>query len=169
MEKPGYHINHIPKGVVGTSSKILEEVLELQDAEKQKCKIMALVELSDIVGSIKMYLKYNHPQISLHDLDKMSSITERAFTNGHRLGNVNVPNRVVSKPIGTASFSIFSRITDFMKAVYQELPGEEDEYVVKRDHNTIVFDFTPLTGTDYFATVERLIYEYKLQDYFSGL
>lgn len=83
-EKPGYHISHIPKGEVGESSKILEEVLELQDAEAQECKIMALVELSDLMGAIALYLDKHHPTTTMDDLLVMSHITRRAFANGHR-------------------------------------------------------------------------------------
>ena len=82
--KPGYHVTEIPKGEIGSSSKLLEEVLELIDAEKQECKIMALIELSDLVGAIRIYLERHAQGIDLADLEKMSSITRRAFENGHR-------------------------------------------------------------------------------------
>lgn len=84
IENPGYHLSEIPKGVVGESSKILEEVLELQDAESQQASIMALVELSDTVGAIELYLRKHHPSTSLDDLIIMSRITRRAFENGKR-------------------------------------------------------------------------------------
>lgn len=83
-EKYGYHITQIPKGVIGSSSKILEEVLELIDAEKQDCKIMSLIELTDLVGAIKAYLEKHAPNITLKDLETMSNITVRAFKNGFR-------------------------------------------------------------------------------------
>lgn len=84
IENPGYHIHPIPKGVLGESSKILEEILELQDAENQNCRIMALVELSDLYGAILKYLEKNFSDISMVDLAKMSDITQRAFINGRR-------------------------------------------------------------------------------------
>lgn len=80
----GYHLNKIEKGVLGESSKIMEEVLELQDAEKQDVKIMALIELSDMVGAIQMYLNKHYPDITLNDLIAMSNVTKRAFESGHR-------------------------------------------------------------------------------------
>ena len=80
----GYHLADIPKGTIGQSSKILEEVLELQDAEAQGCKIMGLVELSDIVGAVELYLEKNFPDISMKDLKRMSKITRRAFEDGTR-------------------------------------------------------------------------------------
>jgi len=83
-EKPGYHLTDIPKGEIGESSKILEEVLELQDAEAQEAKIMALVELSDLMGAIALYLEKHHPSTSIDDLIRMSRITRRAFENGRR-------------------------------------------------------------------------------------
>lgn len=82
--KPGYHVTEIPKGSIGSSSKLLEEVLELIDAEKQESKIMALIELSDLIGALNLYLERNTPGITLTDLEKFSSITRRAFENGHR-------------------------------------------------------------------------------------
>jgi hypothetical protein len=84
IENPGYHLTTIPKGEVGESSKILEEILELQDAEAQECKVMALVELSDLMGAIALYLERHHPDTSIDDLIIMSNITRRAFANGHR-------------------------------------------------------------------------------------
>lgn len=80
----GYHLTEIEKGVLGESSKILEEVLELRDAETQGCKVMALVELSDLVGAIKHYLAKHHPDTRLIDLEIMANITRRAFDNGRR-------------------------------------------------------------------------------------
>lgn len=80
----GYHLTEIKKGVVGESSKILEEVHELLDAEAQGSKIMALAELSDLYGAIEMYLLQNHPDIEMDDLKIMSQITTRAFENGRR-------------------------------------------------------------------------------------
>lgn len=80
----GYHLRNIEKGVVGELSKIREEMEECLDAEDQKCKIMLLVELSDLVGAIKHYLSNNHPSISLQDLEKMADITKRAFDRGER-------------------------------------------------------------------------------------
>lgn len=77
----GYHIDEIPKGVVGESSKILEETLELLDAERQS-SIMAHVELSDLYGAIAAYAKSHGTTIS--DVAAMSKITERAFKNGRR-------------------------------------------------------------------------------------
>lgn len=84
LSMPGYHLTSIEKGVIGESSKLLEEVLELIDAEQQDCKLMALLELADLVGAIELYLAKHAPSFSLNDLIKMSAITRRAFENGHR-------------------------------------------------------------------------------------
>ena len=84
LENPGYHLTFIPKGEIGESSKLLEEVLELQDAEQQEAKIMALVELSDLIGAIALYLEKHHPSTDIDDLIVMSRITRRAFENGRR-------------------------------------------------------------------------------------
>lgn len=83
MSKTGYHIKAIGKGVLGERSKITEEYNEWQDSCEQGCKVMELVELSDLLGAIESYTK-NHYNISLDDLIKMKSITQRAFINGRR-------------------------------------------------------------------------------------
>jgi len=83
-KKIGYHLYDIPKGEIGEISKIKEEILELEDANKQGCKIMALVELSDLYGSIELYLEKHFPDIKMEDLKKMSEVTQRAFKNGRR-------------------------------------------------------------------------------------
>lgn len=83
-ELAGYHLTKIEKGIIGESSKILEEVYELIDAEKQSVKIMQLVELSDLVGAISLYMENNFPGMTFEDLQKMSEVTQRAFRNGRR-------------------------------------------------------------------------------------
>lgn len=83
-QKAGYHVTPITKGILGESSKLREEIEELIDAEKQGCKVMALLELADLVGAIDMYLEKNAPTFSVEDLIKMSKITKRAFVHGHR-------------------------------------------------------------------------------------
>lgn len=80
----GYHTHDIPKGVFGELSKITEELHELIDADAQDARLMVLLELSDIYGAIEGYLAKHHPSINMEDLKYMSSITQRAFRNGHR-------------------------------------------------------------------------------------
>ena len=82
--KPGYHLTPITKGKIGELSKIEEEVAELRDAHEQNAVIMELVELSDLVGAIQLYLERRHPSITFNDLRTMAAITRRAFENGHR-------------------------------------------------------------------------------------
>ena len=79
-----YHIDQIPKGTNGELSKVLEEVLEALDAEKQKCDVMVLVELSDLLGAVELYLEKHHPTITLDSLITMKNITKRAFKEGGR-------------------------------------------------------------------------------------
>lgn len=79
---PGYHIVEIPKGVFGTPSKIEEEFLEFKDALNQKNTIMAIQELSDLVGAIEGYLRnYN---LTLQDLLTMKDVTKAVFEEGYR-------------------------------------------------------------------------------------
>ena len=79
----GYHKTEIPRGKYGEFSKIREEFLEAEDALEQDNKIMLMVELSDLVGSIEAYCKLHH-NITLDDLIIMKEATKRAFTDGTR-------------------------------------------------------------------------------------
>lgn len=78
----GYHLTDIPKGELGELSKIREELLELQDAEMQECKVMQMVELSDLYGAVEAYA--SKLGLSMQDLKSFSDITKRAFRNGRR-------------------------------------------------------------------------------------
>lgn len=80
----GYHIKKPKKGVYGEFSKIEEEMKELEDALNQNAKIMALHELSDMLGAMKGFLEKYYPDFTIDDLEKMSDITKRAFINGDR-------------------------------------------------------------------------------------
>lgn len=82
--KPGYHVREIKRGVLGTTSKIREELDELEDAEEQGVKAMVIVELSDLIGAIESYLDHHYEDFTLQDLIKMHEVTKRAFVNGHR-------------------------------------------------------------------------------------
>lgn len=81
-KKKGYHISKIKKGELGNISKVIEEINEYKDAKKQNCKIMEIVELRDIYGSLEAVAKSY--DISMKDLKKFSKITKRAFKNGFR-------------------------------------------------------------------------------------
>lgn len=83
-KKPGYHLSKIARGIIGESSKIKEELEELIDAEAQGCRVMAIIELSDLMGAIEAYIEKQKLGIGMEDLIKMSYITKRAFQNGHR-------------------------------------------------------------------------------------
>lgn len=45
---------------------------------------MIILELSDTIGAIELYLEKNHPSLSLNDLKKMSDLTRRSFESGER-------------------------------------------------------------------------------------
>lgn len=81
---PGYHLQKIAKGDLGEVSKIREELCELEDAMQQGVKIMALIELADMMGAVEAFLAKHFPGITMEDLSKMSTVTKRAFINGHR-------------------------------------------------------------------------------------
>lgn len=80
----GYHKSEITQGSYGDISKIFEELEELADAEAQDIKVMALCELSDIIGAIDGYLLKRYPSITLIDLIKMAAATTSAFADGTR-------------------------------------------------------------------------------------
>lgn len=82
--EPGYHVRNIEKADIGTAEKIREETEEFLDAVEQGVRLMALVELSDLVGAIEAYLEVEHPGFTLTDLCAMKDVTKRAFKNGHR-------------------------------------------------------------------------------------
>lgn len=80
----GYHNNTITKGVYGQFSKIQEEFQELEDAMQQKDKILALVELTDLIGAIEGFVIQEFPGIALEDLIKFQKLTKRSFESGDR-------------------------------------------------------------------------------------
>lgn len=78
----GYHKAEIPKGVLGTFSKVEEEFLELKDSYEQGDKILILCELSDLQGAIEEYIKQWN--LTLYDLKLFSDKTKEAFKEGKR-------------------------------------------------------------------------------------
>ena len=82
--RPGYHLRPIERGEIGEISKISEELEELKEAMEQNARIMALVELADLIGAIKLYLTAKFPGFTLADLEQMADIAARAFRNGRR-------------------------------------------------------------------------------------
>lgn len=82
MTAPGYHVRAIAKGVLGKPSKIREELEELEDAEAQGVRLMAMVEMADLYGALRACAK--EYGLTMEDLSRMSDVTERAFANGHR-------------------------------------------------------------------------------------
>ena len=54
---PSYHIMPSYKGEYGEWSKIEEEFIEFEDSIHQNNTIMALLELSDMIGAIEEYKK----------------------------------------------------------------------------------------------------------------
>lgn len=84
MSEFGYHLRAVKRGTLGDFSKIEEEVDEMRESIEQCNPIMALVEMSDLLGAMKAYLAKHHPSINLLDLMAMSNATERAFKSGRR-------------------------------------------------------------------------------------
>lgn len=78
----GYHLRQIKKGILGTPSKISEEVDELEEALEQDNRILALCELSDIYGALEMVAE--KLGVTMSEVIKMSDATKRAFKDGSR-------------------------------------------------------------------------------------
>lgn len=83
-QTPGYHLTDIERREFGTLGKVMEELEEAVDAERQGVELMVLQELADAVGAIKGYLAAKHPTLTLDDLEDMASVTARAFRAGRR-------------------------------------------------------------------------------------
>lgn len=84
LDKPGYHLVAIPRGQLGELSKIREELDELEDAMAQGSRVMAAVELSDLMGAVEAFMVRHLPGLTIQDLLTFSAITKRAFENGRR-------------------------------------------------------------------------------------
>lgn len=80
----GYHQANIPRGEFGEVSKIEEEVFELKDALAQNNRIMALLELADLVGAVEGFLEKHYPGFTIGDIGTMVAATKRAFQIGVR-------------------------------------------------------------------------------------
>jgi len=78
----GYHTREIKKGTLGETSKIREELEELEDAELQGIRILAMCELADLYGALEA--KALSMGISMQDLRQMSEATKSAFLDGSR-------------------------------------------------------------------------------------
>jgi len=77
-----YHLNKIPKGIIGEFSKVEEEFNELKDGVFQNDKILIICELTDLLGAIEEYAKKFG--LTLEDLIKFSNKTKKAFKEGSR-------------------------------------------------------------------------------------
>lgn len=71
MSKYGYHILNIKKGIPGKASKVIEESFEFLDAENQKCKLMCLIELSDLLGALRLF--FESKNLCFSNLQPLSS------------------------------------------------------------------------------------------------
>lgn len=81
----GYHLAEIPRGKYGEISKIGEEFIELKDAVDQNNRIMALLELSDLIGAIEGFVESEFGKtVTFDDLIKMKDATHKAFREGKR-------------------------------------------------------------------------------------
>lgn len=78
----GYHTREIKKGSLGETSKIREELEELEDAELQGIRILAICELADLYGALEA--KALNMGVTMQDLRQMSEATKSAFLDGSR-------------------------------------------------------------------------------------
>ena len=80
--KYGHHTVKIKRGVLGETSKIREELDELEDAEKQGVRILIACELADLFGAIRAYAEKH--QLKMADLHDMAKLTRKAFEQGYK-------------------------------------------------------------------------------------
>lgn len=79
----GYHKREIIiKGILGDTSKIKEELDELEEALEQDNKILALCEIADLYGAVEAVA--HSLGVSMEDVQKMAAATKRAFQSGER-------------------------------------------------------------------------------------
>lgn len=88
----GYHRKKITCGEYGEVSKIQEEYEEFIDAIEQDNKIMALCELSDLIGAIEGYVAHWYPSLNLEYVLKMKDATKNAFLDGTRKIKIIAPS-----------------------------------------------------------------------------
>jgi hypothetical protein len=70
------------RGVYGETSKIREELEELEEAFEQRNRILALVELSDLYGALAAVAE--RTGTTMDELSAMAAATKRAFEDGTR-------------------------------------------------------------------------------------
>lgn len=74
----GYHLYDIPKGTLGEYSKVIEEFMEFSDSIEQDCSIMAVLELSDLIGSLKHYFYSQQKEVVwTHTISDLLSIQDK--------------------------------------------------------------------------------------------
>jgi hypothetical protein len=80
---PGYHLKPIlTRGEYGQTSKIREELEELEESLEQGNRILALCELADLYGALEGVAESLGSTMA--ELSKMSDATKRAFLSGQR-------------------------------------------------------------------------------------
>lgn len=121
----GYHLRSIKKQKIGTIEKVLEEVEEYQDAMEQGCKIMALVELSDIYGALQLVAEKHN--ITMDDLKSMANITRRAFEDGSRKSS-NILHREMREPGEVSDIKDYDTDQDIRNAEIQKVVDEFNAY-----------------------------------------
>jgi hypothetical protein len=79
----GYHRSKIPKGTYGEFSKVEEELAELRDAQEQGCRILELVEITDLYGALAGYVEAKYG-MTMDDVKQMAELTRSSFRDGTR-------------------------------------------------------------------------------------
>ena len=116
-----YHISTINKGILGEWSKVIEELEELLDSREQNCKIMELLELSDLYGAINSYC---HKYIGLSFAKTYKSMNKKTMVFSISKPNIkDIKNEVLEfehkKTINTQKeqialiYDIISEYLDF--------------------------------------------------------
>lgn len=70
------------KGMLGTVSKIQEELEELKDAERLQDPVNQLVELRDVIGACACYLEQRYPKVDFINLCRSALSMNKFKTKG---------------------------------------------------------------------------------------
>lgn len=84
LTAPGYHERAVPRSPHGTAGKVVEEALELLDAQAQGARLMAAQECADVLSAVRGFVESELAGITMSDVELMAAITDRAFASGVR-------------------------------------------------------------------------------------
>lgn len=130
-----YHLLKIHKHNHDSPFKLMEESLEFIDSLSQNNKIMAAVELSDLLGALKVQAEKLN--LTLEDLEIMNSATTRAFKGDRpsfNLFDYLKKEHQTIKEFGLGFIQI--KIDNFNYNFYTDKVKKFDNYDMPHNHQT---------------------------------